>query len=124
MNKFFNDYFNIKRMIKEKKAYKQQMERVKNLPSDYQYVFTKIQNHMWQFAAGAGYDMMNVQCGLLELFEEGASEDKSVLEVTGQDVAGFVDELLKNTRTYTEDWKVQLNHEIQNKLGKIKYIAP
>jgi len=54
---------------------------------------------------------------LIDLFEEGATGGKSVLEVTGEDVATFVDELLKSTRTYTEDWRIKLNREIKNKIG-------
>ncbi len=115
MKKFFDDYLNIGKMIKSKQEYKQRMERVDALPKDYRYIFKEIQSHMWQFASGAGYDMMEAQYGLIELFEEGASEGKSALEVTGEDVAGFVDELLKNTRTYTEDWKNNLNRKIKNK---------
>ena len=46
------------------------------------------------------------------------AEEKSVLEVTGEDVAGFVDELLKNTKTYTEDWRNKLNQKIKNKIGE------
>ncbi len=117
MNKFFDDYFNISKMIKSKREYKQQMVRVNALPKDYQYVFKEIQSHMWQFVSGAGYDMMEVQYGLIDLFEEGVAEGKSVLEVTGEDVAGFVDELLKNTKTYTEDWRNKLNQKIKNKIG-------
>lgn len=116
MKPFFDEYFNIKKMIKSKRKYKQQMERVKALPEDYQYVFKAIQTHMWQFVSGAGYDMMELQCGLLELFEEGVAEGKQVLEVTGEDVAAFVDELLKNTRTYVEDWRQNLNRDIMKKL--------
>ena len=63
MNKFFDDYFNISKMIKSKQEYKQQMVRVNALPKDYQYVFKEIQSHMWQFVSGAGYDMMEVQYG-------------------------------------------------------------
>lgn len=117
MSKFFDNYFNINKIKKSKREYKQQMQRVKALPEDYQYVFKKIQNHMWQFAAGSGYDMLEVHYGLIDLFEEGAADGKSVLEVTGVDVAAFVDELLKNARTYPEDWKTKLNHEIKNKIG-------
>ena len=117
MNKFFDDYFNISKMIKSKQEYKQQMVRVNALPKDYQYAFKEIQSHMWQFVSGAGYDMMEVQYGLIDLFEEGVAEGKSVLEVTGEDVAGFVDELLKNTKTYTEDWRNKLNQKIKNKIG-------
>ena len=120
MNKFFDDYFNIRKIMKGKHEYKRQMQRVKALPEDYQYVFRKIQNHMWQFAAGSGYDMMEVQYGLIDLFEEGAANGKYVLEVTGEDVTAFVDELLKNARTYTEDWRTRLNQEIKNKIGGSK----
>lgn len=116
MNEFFDDYFNISKMIKSKREYKQQMQRVKALPEDFRYVFHKIQEHMWQFAAGSGYDMLEIHYGLIDLFEESAAEGKSVLEVTGEDVAAFVDELLKNARTYTEDWRTRLNCEIKNKL--------
>ena len=78
MNKFFDDYFNISKMIKSKREYKQQMVRVNALPKDYQYVFKEIQSHMWQFVSGAGYDMMEVQYGLIDLFKEGVAEGKSV----------------------------------------------
>lgn len=117
MNKFFNDYFNISKIRESRRVYKQQMQRVKDLPENYQYVFKKIQNHMWQFVAAPDYDMMEVHYGLIDLFEEGASNGKSILEVTGEDVAAFVDELLKNTRTYTDDWRTKLNNEIKNKIG-------
>lgn len=120
MSEFFDNYFNIKKMIKSKREYKQQMARVAALPEDYQYVFKKIQSHMWMFAAGSGYDMMKIHYDLIELFEAGAAEGKPVLEITGEDVATFCDELLRSARTYTEDWREALNRDIQKKLGKGK----
>lgn len=118
MTEFFNNYFNIPKMIKDKKEYRQNMARVATLPEEYRFVFKKIQKHMWKFAAGAGYDMMKIHYDLIDLFESGAAEGKSVLEITGNDVAGFCDELLKNTTTYTDDWRENLNKEIAVKLGK------
>jgi DNA-binding ferritin-like protein (Dps family) len=120
MSEFFDDYLNIKKMIQSKREYKQQMARVKALPEDYQYVFKKIQGHMWMFAAGAGYDMMKIHYDLIELFEDGAAEGKNVLEITGEDVAAFCDELLRSANTYTENWREALNRDIQKKLGKGK----
>ncbi|MDR3136315.1 MAG: DUF1048 domain-containing protein [Coriobacteriales bacterium] len=117
MGDFFNNYLNIPRMLREKREYRQQMARVEALPKDYRLVFKKIQNHMWMFAAGAGYDMMKIHYDLIELFEEGAASGKPVLEVTGQDVAAFCDELLQNTQTYTENWRKRLNRDISEKLG-------
>ncbi|MFA1822646.1 DUF1048 domain-containing protein [Virgibacillus oceani] len=118
MSDFFDNYLNIKKMIENKREYKQQMARVETLPKDYQYVFKKIQGHMWMFAAGSGYDMIKIHYDLIELFEAGAADGKHVLEITGEDVAAFCDELLRSASTYTENWREALNHEIQKKLGK------
>ncbi|MGX8702214.1 DUF1048 domain-containing protein [Caproiciproducens sp.] len=120
MSEFFDNYFNIKKMIESKREYKQQMARVEALPKDYQYVFKKIQSHMWKFAGGSGYDMMKIHYDLIELFEAGAADGKHVLEITGEDVASFCDELLRSARTYTEDWREALNRDILKKLGKDK----
>ena len=119
MKKFFDDYFNIHKMIKSKQRYKDLMKRVKSMPEDYRYVFKEIQSHMWMFVSGAGYDIMEVHEGLIELFEEGISEGKSVLEITGDDVALFVDDLLKNTRNYIDDYKDILNKKIKNKVSTL-----
>ena len=120
MSEFFDDYFNIRKMIESKREYKRQMARVEALPEDYQYVFKKIQKHMWMFAAGSGYDMMKIHYDLIDLFEAGAADGKHVLEITGEDVAAFCDELLSSARTYTEDWREALNRDILKKLGKGK----
>ena len=73
---------------------------------------------MWMFAAGAGYDMLKVHYDLIELFEEGAANGRHVLEITGEDVAAFCDELLRNATTYTENWRESLNRDILKELGK------
>lgn len=118
MGKFFDNYFNMKKIKESKTEYKEQTARVGAMPKDYQFVFKKIQGHMWMFAAGAGYDMLKVQYELIDLFELGVVNGKKVLEITGEDVASFCDELLKNTETYTENWRDKLNVEIMEKLGE------
>lgn len=60
--------------------------------------------------------MMEVQCDLIDLFEESTADGKNVVEIIGKDAAGFVDELLKSTRTYTQDWRNKLNKKINKKL--------
>ncbi len=122
MHKFFDDYFNVKKMIQDKREYKRQMARVNALPEDYQYVFKKIQTHMWMFAAGSGYDMLKIHYDLIELFEAGAADGKPVLEITGEDVASFCEELMKNASTYTENWREALNRDILKKVGKGKSV--
>lgn len=106
-----------KKIIGDKKEYKIMMARVESMPEDYQFVFKKIQQYMWNFAAGDGYDMLKIHYELIDLFETGVAEGKRVLEITGEDVAAFCDELLRNTKTYTENWREKLNRDILEKLG-------
>lgn len=106
-----------KKIIGDKKEYKMMMARVDAMPEDYKFVFKKIQQYMWNFASGDGYDMLKIHYDLIELFETGIAEGKSVLEITSTDVASFCDELLRNANTYTENWREVLNREVMNKLG-------
>ena len=116
--KFFNEYLNFKNIAREKRKFRQMQQRAKALPEDYTYVFNKIQHYMWMHAGGSGMDMMANIADLLDLFETGAAEGKRVLEITGEDVAGFCDELLRNAKTYTQNWRDDLNRDIMRKVGR------
>ena len=105
-------------MIGDKKEYKMMMARVEAMPEDYQYVFKKIQNYMWKFTAGNGMDMLQIQYELIDLFEAGAAEGRQVLEITGDDVASFADELVANAKTYFAKYREDLNESILKRLGK------
>lgn len=115
---FLNTYLNIGHMAREKRKFRLMQKRAKALPDEYTYVFNKIQHYMWMHSGGSGMDLMPLFAGLLDLFETGAAEGKRVLEITGKDVAAFCDELLRNARTYTQDWREDLNRDIMKKLGK------
>ena len=117
---FFNDYFNIRHIAREKRKFREMQKRTKALPGEYRYVFKKIQHYMWMHSGGSGMDMLPIFTDLLDLFETGAAEGKRVLEITGEDVASFCDELLRNARTYTQDWHEDLNRDIMRKLRKGK----
>lgn len=110
-----------KKMIGDKKEYKMMMARVEDLPEDYQFVFKKIQNYMWNFSSGNGMDMLHMQYELIDLFEAGAAEGRQVLEITGDDVASFADELVANARTYMVKYREDLNQSIKERLGKNKF---
>ena len=62
--------------------------------------------------------MMKLHYDLIELFEAGAADGKHVLEITGEDVAAFCDELLASTKTWTENWAKDLNRDIRKELKK------
>jgi DNA-binding ferritin-like protein (Dps family) len=107
-------------VIEDKRHWKQMEARANALPSGYNFVYHKIQKYMWNYAGGhdAGMDMIAIFEDLLGLFEEGAHNGKNVLEITGDDVAAFCDELLKNANTYTDKWRKNLNESITEKLAR------
>ena len=115
---FLDEYLNFKRIAREKREFRQKQERANALPEDYRYVYHKIQHYMWGHSGGSGMDMMPILADLLDLFETGAAEGKPVLEVTGEDVAAFCDELLRNAKTWTGNRNKALNRDIMRKLGK------
>jgi DNA-binding ferritin-like protein (Dps family) len=117
---FFNDYFNFRRIGREKRKFRQMQKRAQALPAEYTFVFKRIQRYMWMHSGGSGMDMLPIFTDLLDLFETGAAEGKRVLQITGEDVAAFCDELLRNARTYTQDWREDLNRDIMRKLRKGK----
>ncbi len=111
----------IKKIMGDKRQYRRMMARVKALPKDYQFVFQKIQHYMWSYSTGYGMDMVQILEDMVGLFEGGAAEGKSVLDVTGTDVAAFCDELLQHAKTYTAKWRENLNHDIMQELGGRKH---
>jgi DNA-binding ferritin-like protein (Dps family) len=115
---FLNDYFNPKHITREKRKYRQMQKRAKALPEEYRYVYHKIQHYMWMHSGGSGMDMLPIFTDLLDLFESGVTEGKRVLQITGEDVAEFCDELLRNAKTYTQKWHDDLNRDILKKIGK------
>lgn len=103
-------------VAQEKRRYKQMEARVKALPKDFRFVYHKIRNYMWNHAGGDGMGMIPILADLLDLFEAGVAEGKRVIDVTGTDVAGFCDELLRNTKTWTSSWHEKLNRDIEKKI--------
>lgn len=111
----------LKNIKNDKEEYKKYVERIKALPEDYRFVYEKIGKYMWSLSGGGdGYDMIALQSDLLELFEMSAAEGKKVVDVTGEDVAAFCDDLLRNAKTYTENMRDKLNKEINKKLKNNK----
>ena len=112
----------LERIIGGKQEWKTMEARAKKLPGDYRIVYGEIKQYMWKFTAGNGMDIVAILKDLLGLFETGAADGKHALEVTGEDVAAFCDELLRNAKTYTENWREELNRNVRQKLrsGEVK----
>ncbi len=108
----------INKLMGDKKEYKEQMARVAALPEEYRFVYEKIQNYMWSFAGGSGMDMLKTQYELIDLFEESVAQHMHVLDVTGEDVAGFCDELIRGNKLWIDSQRKKLNLGIKNKFEK------
>ena len=106
----------LKKILGDKKHWRAMEARAAALPPDYRTVYTEIKSYVWKFTAGDGLDVIAMLDDLVGLFETGAADGRRVLEVTGQDVAAFCDELLRTTRTYTEKWRQELNRGVADKL--------
>jgi DNA-binding ferritin-like protein (Dps family) len=101
----------------EKKEWNAMEARAKALPDDYRVVYNGVKQYFWS-GAGPLDSSMDIFKGLLDLFEEGTANGKRVLEITGDDVAAFCDELLRGEKTYSESLRKTLNRNIAKKLGK------
>ena len=111
----------LKKILGDKKEWRGMEARAAALPGDYRIVYGEIQKYMWKFTAGNGMDIIAILKDLLDLFETGAADGKRAREVTGEDVAAFCDELLRNAKTYTEKWHDALNRDVMDKLREEEY---
>ena len=107
----------LKKIIGDKKEWKAMEARAKALPNDYTIVYDEFKGYVWG-SVWLASDPTEIFNGLLDLFEEGAGRGKRVLEITGDDVAAFFDELLRGEKTYIEKCRANLNRNIAKKLGK------
>ena len=92
--------------LEEKQAYKQNEARAKALPKEYATAYNEIKNYIFRTA---GLTSMDPLVALVDILEEAAANNKRVLDVTGADVAGFADELVRGEKSYYEMERKKLN---------------
>ncbi|BBN98066.1 DUF1048 domain-containing protein [Sporolactobacillus terrae] len=109
----------IQALIEAKKEWRAHVARVKALPKDYQIVYKEIQKYLFKVGPVELAHGIGLLSGIVDLFEEGASLGKGVLEVTGSDVAAFCDDLIKNSKTYADSCQESVNQEISKAMKKI-----
>jgi DNA-binding ferritin-like protein (Dps family) len=88
----------IQDIIEGKKQWRAHLARVKALPPDYQIVYKEIQRYLFKIGP---VDLADgrLLTGIVDFFEEGVADGKGVLELIGNDVAAFCDDLVKDSRT-------------------------
>ena len=106
------------KLLGNKKDWKAMEARANALPRDYRIVYSEMKSYLWRFTNGDGMDIIAILNKVLGLFEAGAADGKTVLEVTGDDVAAFCSELLRGSTSYLDRWQVSLNRDIARKLAQ------
>ncbi|GAB3007277.1 DUF1048 domain-containing protein [Saccharothrix stipae] len=91
----------IQDIIEGKKQWRAHMARVKALRPDYRIVYQEIQRYLIKVGPVDLHDG-TLLSGILDFFEQGAAAGKGVLELIGDDVAAFCDDLVKDSRTYAD----------------------
>lgn len=111
-----------KKMYADKAEYKDQMAQLKKLPKEYQVVYKEIQNFLWEFTAGSGMDMLQPMYELLGFFQEGASNQVPVLELVGEDVGEFAENMLHEiqAKTRINELKRKMNERVAKEINHEK----
>ncbi|WP_175639428.1 DUF1048 domain-containing protein [Metabacillus schmidteae] len=99
--------------MEDKREWKAMEARGKALPSEYSNAYNAIKKYLWTAGGPIDWkDTSRIFGGILDLFEEGAAEGKKVTDLTGEDVAAFCDELVKDTKTWNDKYRKRLNDTI------------
>ncbi|MGW4800012.1 DUF1048 domain-containing protein [Nonomuraea sp. NPDC004297] len=100
----------IQDIIEGKKQWRAHLARVRALPPDYQIVYKEIQRYLFKVGP---VDLVDgsLLSGLVDFFEEGVADGKGVLELVGEDVAAFCDDLVKDSRTFAEVYQESVRGE-------------
>jgi DNA-binding ferritin-like protein (Dps family) len=109
----------IQDIIEGKKEWRVHTARVKALPQDYQFVYKELQKYLFKVGPVELTEGTDLLSGIIDLFEEGASNGKGVLEVTGSDVAAFCDDLIKDSKTYADIYQEAAQKEVSKAMKKL-----
>ena len=88
----------IQDIIEGKRQLRAHMARVRALPPDYQIVYKEIQRYLFKVGPVDVADG-RLLSGIVDFFEEGVAAGKGVLELIGNDVAAFCDDLVSGSHT-------------------------
>jgi DNA-binding ferritin-like protein (Dps family) len=111
MTKIFNKVIGD---LSSKREWRETQKRAKALPKEYRLVYFEIQRYL--FSVSGILDMGPLR-DLVILFEQSAAEKKRVLEVIGDDVAAFADDLVQGQRSYFDKKRSTLNQRILGRLS-------
>ncbi|MFI6704213.1 DUF1048 domain-containing protein [Streptomyces sp. NPDC050509] len=100
----------IQNIIQGKKQWWAHMARVQALPPDYQIVYKEMQRYLFKVGPVDLPDG-HLLSEIVDFFEEGVAAGKGVLELIGNDVAAFSDNLIKDSRTHADIYQESIRGE-------------
>ena len=95
-------------IIEGKKQWRSHLARVSALPQDYQIVYKELQRYYFKIGP-VGLDDGSLLSGIVDFFEEGVAAGTGVVQLIGTDVAAFADDLVKESRTYSDGYHESIN---------------
>ncbi len=108
----------LSKILGDKKEWKAMEARANGLPRNYRLVYGEMKSYVWRFTAGDGMDIVAILKDVLGLFESSTAQGKSVLDITGEDVAAFCHERLPGTTSLLDKWRGSLNRDVAKKLAE------
>ena len=98
----------IQDIIEGKKQWRAHVARVRALPPDYQIVYKEMQKYLFKVGP---IDLADgpLLPGIVDFFSEGVAAGKGVVELIGNDVAAFCDDLIKDSPTYAEVYQESIS---------------
>jgi len=98
--------------LQEKKAYRENEARAKALPREYANAYKEIKKYLF---ATSGILTMEPLVVLVDILEEAAANNRHVTEVTGSNIAAFVDELVRGEKSWQDAQRAKLNRKLSGK---------
>ncbi len=77
--------------------------------NEYSHAYKEIKHYIFNTS---GLLSLKPLIALVDILEEAAAHDKRVPEVTGHDVAGFADELVRGEKSYYDKQREKLNRSV------------
>jgi DNA-binding ferritin-like protein (Dps family) len=105
----------IQDIVEGKKQWRAHMARVRALPPDYLIVYQEIQKYFFKVGP-VGLADGSLLPGIVDFFEEGVAAGKAVLELIGNDVAAFCDDLVKDSPTYADIYQESVSKEVGKRM--------
>jgi len=97
-----------------KQAWHDYQRRVEALPDEYHFVMDEIRKYLFNVAMDA--QSLTALQSILELFEEGVAAGRPVLDVTGDDVAGFARDVM--TAIQAQTWAGKMGQQLNDRVAK------